>query len=145
MKEPSLAQNIEDLFNSIGTGINDSTLRNRLSTIKEQAEAFEARFKELDTRVKELEAQTPSDNREGDQDRLKEEVEKILRLLFEAGRSLSIEQMAGNLGMATGIADYHMDTLDRLGMVELAAITPGGTMYFLTPKGRAYVVENNLV
>src|SRR5437763_9948027 len=111
MKEPNLVKNIDDLFNSIGTGINESSLRTRLTAIKEQAEAFEARFKQLDTRVKELEAQMPSKNRERDQDRLKEEAEKILRLLFEAGQSLSIEQLARHLGIARGMADYHFDTL----------------------------------
>ena len=68
--------------------------------------------------------------------------EKILQQFFDAGRAFPIERVAKSLGLARSMADYHVDKLEAAGMLELAAFNPAsGTLYFITPKGRACVVE----
>jgi hypothetical protein len=56
-----------------------------------------------------------------------------------------LEQAARELGIKQIVAEYHANTLVEAGMIEISAFVPSkGTMYALTPKGTAYVVENKL-
>jgi hypothetical protein len=54
--------------------------------------------------------------------------------------------MARELGIKKIVAEHHANTLVEEEMIELVAFVPSkGTMYALTRKGTAYVVENKLV
>jgi hypothetical protein len=127
------------------SGLNLGTIRNRLLVLREQAEAIEAELQKAQARIKELEAHPQSQDRGDEYSGLEEGAKKILQLLFNAGGRLSIEQMAGTLGLTESMAQYHADGLmHSQGMIEVVAWTPAGTMFMLTAKGRAYVVRNNL-
>jgi DNA-binding MarR family transcriptional regulator len=139
------------LLDDMGTGLSEATIRGRLSNIHEQAKAAEADFKRVKTEIKEtkaliedleakLQQQNPAENARG----LNETAAKILVIFFRSDRT-TLEQAARQLGIETGVAEYHADALSAAGMIEIGAITPAGSMYILTPTGRAYVVENKLV
>lgn len=80
------------------------------------------------------------------QGRLKEGPKKLLQILSHP-IGPSLEQAARELGMTKVVAEHHADALVFAEMIRLSnVLIPGqGTMYALTPKGRAYVVENKLV
>lgn len=141
----SLVELIDRLDESIGAGASAATLRAQLSVIREQVEAVEAQLQEAKARIKELEARAQSQDRDTEDEKLEEAAKKLLQLLFNAGGHGYIEKMATKLGLAKSMADYHADILSEAGMVELVAAGSSGTMYVLTPKGRAYIVENKLV
>lgn len=73
---------------------------------------------------------------------------KFLKLLFEHD-DLSIEEVAGSLGISKGMAEYHRDLLSQADMIQQTRIgietslgfTPAA--YGLLPKGREYVVKNS--
>jgi len=147
-----LSKLIESLHADIGTGkLNEATIRNRLSVILDQTQAVEAEMKRLKTsiknartRIQKVEIKESKRNREGGQDRLEEEIEKLLQVLSRPHRP-SLEQAARELGIKQIVAEYHANTLVEEGMIELSAFAPSkGMMYSLTPKGTAYIVENNL-
>jgi predicted ArsR family transcriptional regulator len=72
---------------------------------------------------------------------LDEVAEKMLDQFFEAGRAFPIERVAQSLGLVRSMADYHMDTLTKAGLLESNWMQPqGGTFYVLTSRGRAHVV-----
>ncbi|HEU0048015.1 MAG TPA: hypothetical protein VFQ43_10475 [Nitrososphaera sp.] len=140
-----LVELIDALYNDIGTGLNDSTIRIRLTSIRDEAEAFEAKLKEVEAQLEELKKKPQTQKLGPDQDGLEDGAKQMLKLLFNSAGRMFLEQMASALNMAKSMADYHADILQEKGMIELAAITPAGAMFMLTAKGRRYVVENKLV
>src|SRR5712691_182692 len=98
----SLFENISSLIDDIGTGLNESTIRNRLLSLLDQAQAQDTRLKELEAKVVELEAKRESDNRvqEGE---LADDTIKVLRLFFD--RDLTVSHIAQAARLSEGMAD----------------------------------------
>src|SRR5881392_3918585 len=71
---------------------------------------------------------------------------RLLKLLFEHDKGLTISQIAGSLGISKGMAEYHHDVLLDAGMVGLSVRRPKGTALkaSLEAKGRAYLVKNGM-
>lgn len=140
-----LVELIDTLYNDIGTGLNDAKIRSRLDSIREEAEAVEASMKAAQARVKELEANLQTQNVAPKQDVLEEGDNNLLRALFKFSGRASLERIARALQLSNSKAEYHLDRLKAAGMIESAGIiTRDGHIFLLTPKGRAYVVENEL-
>jgi hypothetical protein len=141
----SLATMIEDLINDIGTGLNEAAIRNRLLTLREQAEAQDTRLKELEANVVELEAKSESENLVPQEGKMAEDTIKVLRLLFD--HDLTLSQIAHALGISEGMADYHCGVLrDRL-MIQFPAFGMMGIepALYITQSGREYLVSLGLV
>jgi DNA-binding transcriptional ArsR family regulator len=141
-----LLELIDRLDESIGAGKSIATLRTQLSAIREQAEALEARLKALKMQIKKAQAKANKEDSAQQADAVEEIGNELLRLLARPGATRSLEMIAAQLGLQQVVAQYHADKLAEKGMIELTAYVPGrGTIYVLTPKGTAYVVENNLL
>ena len=145
-----VSQLILKLIDDMGGGLSESTIRGRLTNIHEEAQALEEQFKRVTTeighsktRIRELEAELQQQEPSIPPDRLEETAERMLVLYFNSQR-ITLEQVAHRLAIKPGVAQYHADNLAAAEMLQLGFITPAGAMYVLTPKGRAYVVENNL-
>jgi len=111
------------------------------AALKSKLELSETEAANLKRKVRDLEEQLKQMQPKGT--RLDETSEKFLQLLSRVPTP-SLEQMARDLGMQQ-IAAYHANVLRRKGMIELLAYIPHrGTVYALTDKGTAYVVENGL-
>jgi DNA-binding MarR family transcriptional regulator len=124
-------------------------LEKKVALLTDQIAALEQKNFVLETDDAELKRKVISlqqelENLRPKQDELEEGAKKFLQLLFNAGDSLTLEQIAANLGLPKSMADYHADALVAIGMIEVSAITPAGAMLMLTAKGRAYVVKNKL-
>jgi DNA-binding transcriptional ArsR family regulator len=119
-------------------------LEKKVALLTEKISILEAENAELKGKAVKLEQQL--DRLRPQQGRLEEGggPEKLLQVLSRPHRP-SLEQAARELGIKQIVAEHHANVLDDAGMIELSAFLPGkGTMYSLTPKGTAYVVENNL-
>jgi hypothetical protein len=70
----------------------------------------------------------------------------ILKLLSQIdGRSYQVHQIATTLGLSISKLRYFADRLLEGGYVRCPTIVGGGRRYGLAAKGRAYLVENNLI
>jgi DNA-binding MarR family transcriptional regulator len=119
-------------------------LTEKIGTLEKEKSVLQTENANLKQKVYDLEQEL--DRLRPRQGGLEEGAEKILLILFSSlDPTPSLEQMASRLGVSKGIAQYHADRLEEAGMIQLAAGGSTGAIYILTPKGRAYVVENNLV
>jgi chromosome segregation ATPase len=109
--------------------------------LKRKLELSETEAANLKRKVKDLEEQLKHMQPKGT--RLDETSEKFLQLLSRVPTP-SLEQMARELGMPQILA-HRANVLRKKGMIELVGYIPHkGTVYALTGKGTAYVVENDL-
>jgi len=144
----ALVELINSLIDDIGSGLSEAKIRSRLLSLREQAEAFEARLQQVEADFKRLEANTEQQNLTQKEGRLDEISEKLLRFLSGPQRP-SLEQAAKALGIAQIVAQHHANILVEKGMIDLGSAGQGQGRYSfsrtvctLTPKGTAYVVEN---
>jgi hypothetical protein len=147
----SLVKMINGLINDLGRGLNDSTIRSRLLSLREQAEAVDLDLQRARAELKRLKKDAKPQEIVSKQDSLEEVAVKLLANPLPANTispytgTPSLEQMARRLGIKQVVAQYHADTLVEKGLIGgPSAITRQGTMYFLTEKGTKYVVENKL-
>lgn len=68
------------------------------------------------------------------------EMKQILQAMFntDEGR-MSIEQIANELQLPQQQARYYVDALKKKNLIKYI---PLGSAYYLTPEGRAYVMEH---
>lgn len=70
----------------------------------------------------------------------------VLRMLSEVdGEPVPAEKLAEALGLPVSKLKYIADRLEKAGYLDKPVIVGGGTQYALDDKGRAYLVENNLL
>lgn len=69
--------------------------------------------------------------------KLKEDAEKILKLLFDNGDVVSVREMSGRLGIQEGIVKHHCDVLYDDDMINPVSLDE----WYIIAKGRAYVVN----
>jgi Fic family protein len=141
----TLIELIDRLDESIGAGVSPAALRNQLASLREQAEALDAHIQELEARIEQCETNPQFKNLGREQDGLEDGAKQFLKLLFSADDGVrAIAYIAEALGLSRGMADYHFDTLEKKGFVEIAGVTPDGALVILTSEGRAYVVKKLL-
>ena len=74
----------------------------------------------------------------------------FLKAIYQAGVPVALDYIASVLRIEYGMAEYHRDVLKDSEMIRWTGRTTedfghGLPTYELTPKGRAYLVENKLV
>jgi hypothetical protein len=116
-----LLELIDSLINEIGIGLNESTIRSRLLTLREQAEAQDAHFQSLESEVNQLKAELQKPKVQPQRGELEEGAVKFLQLLW-VGEELSVDQIASKLQMTKGMADYHCGVLSQKGMIHPMSI-----------------------
>ena len=76
---------------------------------------------------------------------LSEEEDEILAVLGNAGdQSLELDEIGQAEDLTDVRARYHLDILEEQGLVSHSEDPEYGYVYFLTPRGRRYVVEQDL-
>src|SRR2546426_485698 len=113
-----LTKLFDELDNLIGSSAKIATIRNKLQTLREQAEAVEKENLTLKSeahgskrRIEELEQQV------GDPDKVDGTGFKFLILLFDKAGALSIEEIAPALGLKKPDAEYYRDVLLKKQMI----------------------------
>lgn len=77
-------------------------------------------------------------------DMLPEQAVRILKLFFEAGNDLSIEQVSAHLNIQKAMVEHYSDTLRKGDFLRQTHAGIGGNdsgKYGLRPSGRAYVAR----
>ncbi len=142
----SLVQLIDSLIDEIGSGLNDATIRNRLLTMREQAEAVDTALKRCNTALDECNLalhdacsdleRFKSDAQQG---KLPPDQESLVQSLARSGGTQWISDMQ---------SQHHADKLSKSGFVEIGTrmLRNGRThvLVSLTDRGREYAVKNKL-
>ncbi len=89
----------------------------------------------------------------GEEPRLDAVTEKVLKLFFDIGQEMSVNQVAAKLSINISTAQYHFDLLSRAKLiVETAAGDKSSrtgesapALFELSYPGRKYVIENKIV
>jgi DNA-binding MarR family transcriptional regulator len=80
---------------------------------------------------------------------LRDDTGRVLAHLFkaEAREDRDIESTAKKLAMEQNVLRYHLDQLERAGLVDMESskYVHGHVYWALTPEGRKYVVEGKLI
>jgi hypothetical protein len=118
--------------------------RDEIAVLARKFEQSESQRTSLEVKIVDLEKQLESLN--PIRERLDEIEERLLVLFARAGRAPALEQVGAQLGLKQVEANHYANKLVAEGMIECIGHSPQyGTMYLLTAKGTAYVVENKLV
>jgi DNA-binding MarR family transcriptional regulator len=75
--------------------------------------------------------------------------EKVLKVFFDAGRELSVNEIAATLSIDISTAQYHFDVLSEKDLIQqtrVGFVSPrapkSAPQFSLTPSGREYVIKN---
>lgn len=111
---------------------------------------------ELNTATKEIERlneviKVPK--KDGEKPRFDAVAEKVLKLLFDKGREMSVNEVAANLSINISIARYHFDLLSEAKLIvqtttdDKSSWTDKSTpaLFELSYLGRKYVIENKIM
>ncbi len=110
----------------------------------EEAEELRQKVAELEREITELRAQVPSKPAGG----LDHDAGQVLVYLFRSRHDdRDVGALAQRLQMERGVAEYHLDQLNALGLAKRTGgnYLHGHVYWGLTPEGRSYVVENGLI
>jgi DNA-binding MarR family transcriptional regulator len=130
---------INGLIDDLGRGLNDSTIRSRLLSLREQAEAVDLDLQRARADLKRLKKYAKAEKIISKQDSVEEVGKQLMRILAQFPYLPSVGDMAEALGIQKVEAQYHVDRLLAKDLIERFR----GSIR-LTPKGTAYVVENKL-
>lgn len=142
----SLVEMIDGLIDDIGTGLNEATIRSRLLTMREQAEAVDTALKKGEAALEECNSalhDACSDlerlKSDAQQENLPHNEEAVLQLLAHAGGTSWVSEVK---------IQHHADKLEAKGCVVsgLSMLRNGRThvMISLTAKGREYIAKKSL-
>ncbi|PYK20594.1 MAG: hypothetical protein DME56_07170 [Verrucomicrobia bacterium] len=120
-----------------------SLLAKQITTLKHGKSVLQTENAKLRKKVKNLEQQLDRVNSKGE---LADDTVEVLKLLFEHD-GLTVSQVAGDLNMSHGVAEYHCGALRSAEMIGFPFLRTFGSENpnCMLQKGRAYLVKNGLV
>jgi hypothetical protein len=146
-----VSKDIDSLINDIGkAGMNESTVKGRLASIKDQAEAQEAELEKKDAIITRQEKEiTAFHLKEHKQEQapkeryLKEDTERVLKSLVERENhghvAFSVQDVIAELQLQRTKGLHHFDVLSEEKMIDW--VNPG-VKCILRPLGRSYAYKH---
>ena len=118
-------------------------LAKQITTLEHQKSVLQTENAKLRKKVRNLEQQLDRVKPKGE---LADETIEVLKLLFEHD-GLTVSQVAGDLNMSHGMAEYHCGALRSAEMISFPFVRTFGSENpnCMLQKGRAYLVKNRLV
>ena len=124
----------------------NAILKGKKDTIKSKPDKTTSEMERLNEVIK-------VSKKGGEEPRLDAVTEKVLKLFFETGQELSVNQVAGKLSIDVSTAQYHFDLLSKAKLIVQATTDDsssrvGGStpaLFELSYSGRKYVIENKMV
>ena len=118
-------------------------LAEQITTLEHEKSVLQTENAKLRKKVENLEQQLDRVNPKGE---LADDTVEVLKLLFEQD-GLTVSQVARDLNMAHGMAEYHCGALRSAKMISFPFVRTFGSEgpNFMLQKGRAYLVKNGLI
>lgn len=116
-------------------------LEKKLALLVEENALLSSKVSRLEIENGQLRAQLQDSQPVGD--KLPEQAVQILKLFFDSGRDLSIEQVSAHLRIQKGMVEHYFDTLMERDFLRQTTVGFGDHSgnFGLLPKGRAYVAK----
>ena len=131
----------------------NSALKSENAILKGKEDTTESKLNKATTEIEQLNEFIKVRKKDGKKPRLDAVTEKVLKLFFDTGQELSVNQVAGKLSINISTAQYHFDLLSEANLIVqtttgdksswIAESTP--TLFELSYSGRKYVIENKIV
>jgi predicted nuclease with TOPRIM domain len=120
-----------------------SLLAKQITTLEHEKSVLRTENAGLRKKVKNLEQQLDRAKPKGE---LADDTVDVLKLLFE-NDGLTVSQVAGDLNMSRGMAEYHCGALRSARMISFPFLRTFGSENpnCMLQKGRAYLVKNGLI
>jgi predicted ArsR family transcriptional regulator len=126
-----------------------SILEDKLEASNQKNSALEAENKSLKTQLEQankevfrLQETIESANKSKSGDKLDEEKENILKVLFESNSNASIEQLAQHFQLQESVVEYHIDDLREKKLLDHGPLIVNHPLtYEISKLGRKYVIE----
>ncbi len=129
----------------------NGALKSEIANLKHKQNENESQFDKATKEIERLNQVIEAPKKEDAKPHLDAMTEKVLKLLFDKGRDMSMNEVAATLSMDIGTAQYHFDLLlegnliiqTRTGFTSSRS-RENAPFFELTLSGRKYVVENIL-
>ena len=118
-------------------------LAEQITTLKHEKSVLQTENAKLRKKVENLERQLDRVKAKGE---LADDTVEVLKLLFEHD-GLTVSQVAVDLNMSHGMAEYHCGALRSAEMISFPFVRTFGSEgpNCMLQKGRAYLVKNGLI
>ena len=131
----------------------NSALKSENAILKGKEDTTESKLNKATKEIERLNEVIKVPKRDGKKPRLDAITEKVLKLFFDIGQELSVNQVAGKLSINISTAQYHFDLLSEANLIVQAATNDKSSwtgestpvLFELTYSGRKYVIENKIV
>jgi predicted nuclease with TOPRIM domain len=130
-----------------------SALKSENAILKGKEDTIESNLNKATKEIERLNEVIKVPKKGGEKPRLDAVTEKVLKLFFDTGQELSVNQVAGKLSINISTAQYHFDLLSEANLIVqtttgdksswIAESTP--VQFELSYSGRKYVIENKIV
>ena len=131
----------------------NSALKSENALLKGKEDTIESKLNKATKEIERLNEVIKVPKKDGGKPRLDAVTEKVLKLFFDTGQDLSVNQVAGKLSINISTAQYHLDLLSEAKLIVqtttgdksswTAESTPA--LFELSYSGRKYVIENKIV
>jgi predicted nuclease with TOPRIM domain len=131
----------------------NSALKSENAILKGKEDTTESKLNKATKEIERLNQVIKVPKRDGKKPRLDAVTEKVLKLFFDTGQELSVNQVAAKLSINISTAQYHFDLLSEAKLI--VQITTGDksswtgettpALFELSYSGRKYVIENKIV
>jgi hypothetical protein len=129
------------------------TLKSENAILKGKEDTTESKLDKATKEIERLNEVIKVPKKDGEKPRLDAVTEKVLKLFFDKGRELSVNEVAAILSINISIARYHFDLLSEAKLIiqttsaDKSSWTSESTpaLFELTFSGRKYVIENKLI
>ena len=131
----------------------NSALKLENAILKSKEDTIESKLNKATKEMERLDEVIKVPKKGGEKPRLDSVTEKVLKLFFDTGQELSVNQVAGKLSINISTAQYHFDLLSE---AKLIVQTTAGdksswigesnpVLFELSYHGRKYLIENKIV
>jgi chromosome segregation ATPase len=118
-----------------------SVSEQRNAIIESENKKLESKLQQATQEIENLRQIIESSRKDSGQDKINDVEKQILKLFFETNREISAAQIAGQFRINIGNAEYHINNLQTLGLLDASYNMMEDTHYYISPEGRAYLIE----
>jgi len=128
----------------------NAALKSENAVLKQKQNENESRFNKAKEEIERLNQVIDGFKKDDTKKHLGADTEKILKLFFDTGRELSVNEVAQRLSLGIGKAQYYLDLIEENNLITPTRVGffPAGRetlpTFKLTSSGRKYVIENKL-
>ncbi len=129
----------------------NGALKSEIAILKHKQNENESQFNKATKEMERLNQAIEGPKKDDTKPRLDAMTEKVMKLLFDKSRDMSINEVADTLSMDIGTAQYHFDLLSKSNLIiqtrtgfTSSRSRENAPFFELTLSGRKYVVENIL-